>query len=82
MNPCLVSILGQQPAISTLVTNRPVPLTSAEAHCIPCEDSVNDTTSEDHRLSSTYTRCGDAIPIPPIDDTIGNTHSAYILNIV
>jgi len=80
MNPCLVSILGQQPAISTLVTNRPVHLTAAEAHCIPCEDSVNDTTSEGHRLSSTYTRCGDAIN--PIDDTFGNTHSAYILNIV
>jgi len=76
------SILGYQPAISTLLNKRPMPLTAGNSTCIPCEDSVNDTNSDVERQSSTYTRCGDAIPIPPNNDTFGNAHSAYMLIIV
>jgi len=82
MSPCLVSIIGQQPAISTVVNTIPRPLTEAFVHCIMCEDSVNDTNNDTERLSSTYTRCGDAIPIPPNNDTFGNAYSAYMLIIV
>jgi len=82
LSPCLVSILGQQPAISTVVNTRPRPLTAAYVHCIMCEDSVNDTNSGAEKISSTYTFCGDAITILPTDDTFGNAYSYYMLIIV
>jgi len=85
MTSSLVSIIGYQPAISAEVNNRPVPLTAAEAHCIPCEDSVNDTNSDEDPssslfVSSTYTRCGDPKTCTPSDDTFGNTKISYMLN--
>jgi len=79
MTPCPVSILGLQPAISTVFNRRPLALTAAQAHCILCEDSVNHTNSVAYRLSSEYTRCGDGITILPTDDTFGNAYSAYML---
>ena len=82
MTPCLVSILGTQPAISTAINKRPVPWFAAYSTCIPCEDSVIDTNSYQERMSSTYTLCGDAKTFPHMDDTFGNAHSAYMLAIV
>jgi len=66
----LISSVGHQPAISTVINTRAVPLTEAYANCIQCEDSVNDTNSGEERLSSTFTLCGDAFSA--IDDSLGN----------
>jgi len=59
----LVSIIvGQQPAISTVINTRVVPLTAAYANCIQCETLESDVNSdtETKRPSSKYAVCGDA----------------------
>jgi len=49
-------IVGQHPAISTVINTRLVHLTAAGATCIQCERLASDTETE--RPSSTYAVCG------------------------
>ena len=70
-------IVGQQPAISTVINTRLVPLTAALVTCIQCETLASDEKSdtETEKSSSTYTFCGDAntfyMPALATDDIPG-----------
>jgi len=75
MNYVSCFFLGQQPAISTVINTRAVPLTEAYTNCIPCKDSADDTNSDADRPSSTYTLCGNTLTF---NDTFGNAHIALM----
>ena len=61
-------IVGQQPAISTVINTRLVPLTAAYANCIQCETNASYAyrDTETKRPSSTYAVCGDANTLNPV----------------